>query len=291
MARLIKPEWCPPDGRIARCIIHWTAGAYRISGIDRAHYHAICGLATKNGGTAGIIAVRGTHSAAANNVTSDGHYAAHTKGLNTGSFGLAVACMAGAVQGKSNGDFPLTPELWEALAQAAAEVLSAYKLPVTERTVLQHGEVERIYQKPQRGKWDCCYLPWQPALKPRQVCDLFRERVKFYYPEKIDVPGKPPAAGGKAIRVSVNGEDLPRAGHLDKGGHSWGPVRAIVDRLTGWEILGTGPGSVQVVNHQGDESSWQMVVQSDGTGYVALASFRDLGASVDWKPGVVEITG
>jgi hypothetical protein len=64
-----------------------------------------------------------------------------------------------------------------------------------------------------------------------------------------------------------------------------------VDRLTGWEILGTGPGSVQVVNHQGDESSWQMVVQSDGTGYIALASFRDLGASVDWKPGVVEITG
>lgn len=171
--RVLPASWLV-GGTPKRVICHWTAGAYAVSELDKEHYHAILGM---QGGK--LQVVRGDHAIADNDRTGDGDYAAHVAGINTGSIGLAVACMAGAVKGKP-GRYPLTELLWERLAQAAAECCHAYGIPVTPQTVLQHGEVERNLGKPQSGKWDVCWLPWDPQASAVTVCDEFRRKVSWY---------------------------------------------------------------------------------------------------------------
>lgn len=162
------------SGHPKRVICHWTGGSYAISELDKEHYHIILGL------VAGKLDVRrGDHTIDDNDRTGDGDYAAHTRGCNTGSIGLSVACMAGATKGHA-GHFPLTALLWERLAQAAAECCHHYNIPVTPQTVLQHGEVQRILGIAQAGKWDVCWLPWEPALSTAEVGNQFRGKVSWY---------------------------------------------------------------------------------------------------------------
>lgn len=190
VARVIPAKWLV-GGHIERVVVHWTGGTYLVSTRDRSHYHAILQDNQARGKTAGVevVAVRGYHTPDDNDLTSDEDYAAHVSGLNTRSFGLSAACMGeplgatGAkrcIPGGPYGPWPLTSALWERLAQAAAEVLFAYDLPVTERTVLQHGEVQRVYGAHQSGKWDCCETPWQPGRSHADVCAEFRRKVVFF---------------------------------------------------------------------------------------------------------------
>ena len=172
MERIIPSAWLTP-ARCQRVIIHWTAGSYRVSGLDRDHYHVVLG-----GEPGEVVAVRGRYTPADNDNCVDRKYAMHVRGLNTGSFGLSAACMGGAKQGGPYGQWPLTPRLFERLAQAAAEVCKAYDLDITERTVLQHGEVQRVYGKPQSGKFDVCLLPWSPD--EHDVPAIFRRKVLWY---------------------------------------------------------------------------------------------------------------
>lgn len=167
---MLPNEWLPRCSP-ARVICHWTAGGYQATGLDRQHYHFL----VEGDGTV----VRGVYSIADNMDTRDGHYAAHTKGLNTGSIGVAVCCMGGARREPfSPGAFPMTLHQWNVMARVVAELCRRYGLPVTERTVLGHGEVERVYGIPQRGKWDPLRLPWKPALTDLQVGHAFRKLVE-----------------------------------------------------------------------------------------------------------------
>lgn len=88
--------------------------------------------------------------------------------------------MAGAIKNKSVGNQPITRLQWERTAQAAAEICFAYDLPVTERTVLFHSEVESVYGKVQRGKWDINVLPFDLPLNPKEIHDQFRRKVEWY---------------------------------------------------------------------------------------------------------------
>jgi hypothetical protein len=182
--RVIPEEWLIP-ARPVRVVLHWTAGAYRVSELDRSHYHVILqdDAALKQGED--VRPVRGRFSIADNDRTGDGRYAAHTRGLNGHSVGLSIACMAGAVQGGAHGRYPMTRRLWERLAQGAAEVCRHYGIPVTPHTVLQHGEVQRQLGVAQRGKWDCCELSFDRSLSPVEVCEQFRRKVAWYL-ERLD---------------------------------------------------------------------------------------------------------
>lgn len=173
--RLVPKEWL--DGaRPLRIVTHWTAGAYAVSALDKEHYHFIIDGDHK--------VFPGDHTVKDNENTADDDYAAHTRGLNTGSIGVAVACMAGAVERPfKEGRYPMRKEQWLTMAQVCAELCLHYGIEVTPRTVLGHGEVQATLGKPQAGKWDPMVLPWMPGLPQAKVGDMFRAEVARFLKE------------------------------------------------------------------------------------------------------------
>lgn len=146
-----------------RIVCHWTAGAWKASALDRRHYHFIF--------EADGAEVRGEFSVAANRRPVKGKYAAHTLNCNTGSIGLSMACMAGAVENPFDpGRFPMTEAQWRAMVAKAAALCRQYSIPVTPTTVLSHAEVQSNLGIRQRGKWDFTRLPFAPELKGAKAC-------------------------------------------------------------------------------------------------------------------------
>lgn len=157
---------------LTRIIIHWTAGTYNVSDMDRDHYHFIVD------GEGHVMA--GRHTPEANASTSDGDYAAHTMRCNTGSIGISMACMGGAIEAPFNaGKWPMKEVQVKALAAKVAALATKYKIPVTEKTVLTHAEVQPVLGIKQRGKWDVTRIAFRPALIGHKACgDYLREMVK-----------------------------------------------------------------------------------------------------------------
>ncbi|MFM8297978.1 MAG: N-acetylmuramoyl-L-alanine amidase [Microcystis aeruginosa] len=168
----IVPTTWMPNCSMKRIIIHWTAGEHKASSNDKSHYHILIEDDGK--------LVRGTHSIKDNVSTADNVYAAHTALFGTGSIGVSVCCMSGAVENPFKaGSFPMTQTQWGTMAQVVAELCDFYDIEVTAKTVLGHGEVEREFpNKPQGGKWDPMVLPWDTSLSKKQVGDQFRTLVK-----------------------------------------------------------------------------------------------------------------
>lgn len=276
-ARVIPAAWWNTPGwagtRCEGVNIHWTAGAYAVSNLDRQHYHVILG---GNGGPV----VRGNQSPKSNESTTDGDsYAGHTRGLNTRRFGLSVACMASAVKG-SAGRFPLLERDWERLAEAAAEVLDFYKLPLSVRTCIQHGEVQRQLGIAQRGKWDICWLPFDPGKSDVWVCDRFRERVAHYLAEYhgADAPEKD-------IRIFVGDREVEQPfAYQDAAGGVWVRLRGVIDLLPGWSIKKTDPPKA-LLQRGGNEVPVPFVIDERGRGFSPVGALCGaLGLHKTWDP-------
>ena len=167
-----------------RIICHWSAGAHKASDVDRRHYHVI----VEGDGNV----VMGDLNPEANESTADGHYAAHTRGANTGAIGVAVAAMAGARERPFDaGRFPITTGQYLALIETVADLCDTYKIPVTRQTVLTHAEVQPTLGIWQRGKWDITWLPGMAAPgNPLEVGDGIRKDVS----QRL-VPSVPPPRG------------------------------------------------------------------------------------------------
>jgi len=130
-------------------------------------------------------------------VVGAGFYAPHCRNLNSSSYGLSIAGMRGASEGGPYGDQPITELKYERAAQAAADVVAAYDLAVTPRTVLCHQEVTYVYGPEatppgpeslrQRGKWDISELPWERkagVVRPKEaIWSGFRDKVSWYLRE------------------------------------------------------------------------------------------------------------
>ena len=155
-----------------RIIAHWTAGSYKVSALDREHYHFIVS-------GAGEI-VKGDHDVSDNVNTGDGDYAAHTRGCNTGSIGISLACMAGAEENPFDpGAFPMNRTQWDAMIRAIAQLCVFYDIPVMANTVLSHAEVQGTLGVVQRGKWDFTRLAFDNSVKGAKACgDRMRMEVK-----------------------------------------------------------------------------------------------------------------
>lgn len=166
---IVDPAWLPP-ARAERVIIHWTAGGHVASNEDRQHYHFLIEVD-------GTIR-HGTFTIADNDSTDDGRYAAHTLHANTRAVGITVCGMMRATERPfSPGPRPFNELQWRTMARLAAQICHRYAIPVTDRTVLAHGEVQKNLGIRQRGKWDPLVLPWQTELSHDEVADQFRGLV------------------------------------------------------------------------------------------------------------------
>jgi N-acetyl-anhydromuramyl-L-alanine amidase AmpD len=152
--------------------MHWTAGTHVVSASDRKHYHFIVA------GDGSVVS--GTHRPEDNISTADNHYAAHTRACNTGSIGVAVAAMHGAVERPfSAGGFPIREVQIDALVKLVADLCRRYGIPVTSSTVLTHAEVGPTLGIKQAGKWDIAWLPGMNApADPLAVGNVLRALIR-----------------------------------------------------------------------------------------------------------------
>lgn len=168
----VPPSWLPKCD-MSRIVLHWTAGGYKASSTDKAHYHI---MIEDNGKL-----VRGDHTIDDNVTTNDDDYAAHTRMFNTRCIGISVCCMADAEHSPFKaGAFPMTKTQWETMAEVTAQVAKFYGIPIDEKHILGHGEVQRVHGIKQNGKWDPLVLPWSKGLTMKQVGDAFRDKVRTF---------------------------------------------------------------------------------------------------------------
>jgi hypothetical protein len=172
---LIPSAWMP-NAIMKRVILHWTAGSYTPSEHDKDCYHLLIDGWSR--------VVRGKHSILANErigSKSADYYAAHTRGTNTGSIGLSICAMSGANEVPFRaGEYPLKEEQWVRAAEVTAELCKRYGIPVNDKTVLTHAEVQKNLGKPQSGKWDISRLPFSDLKSAKACGDNFRAMVKDF---------------------------------------------------------------------------------------------------------------
>ena len=156
-----------------RIIIHWSAGTHKPSASDKKHYHYI----VSGDGTL----VEGNLPVSAN-LNTGTEYAAHTRGLNTGSIGVAFAAMHGAKERPFKaGKHPITEAQVQAMTRLVFDLSNRYDIAVTPETILTHAEVQPTLGVEQRGKWDVTWLPdMDQAGEARTVGDLLRQKVRDY---------------------------------------------------------------------------------------------------------------
>lgn len=168
---IIPAEWMP-SAKMERLVCHWTAGAHKASDFDRGHYHILIEDDGK--------LIRGIPSIKLNEAPAKKGYAAHTLNLNGGSIGVSLCCMGGATESPFNpGKYPMTEKQWTALTSVVAELCRRYGIPITDKTVLSHAEVQNNLGIAQRGKWDFTRLAFAPEIKGAKACgDKLRTEAK-----------------------------------------------------------------------------------------------------------------
>lgn len=287
---------------LVRVIAHWTAGRYSVSSVDRDHYHFIYD------GDGNEVA--GRHTPEDNISATDRIYGAHTRRLNTGSIGVAVACMHGARENVTNGSQPMTEEQFDAMCRGIARLCERYRIPVTRRTVLSHAEVQGTLGVAQRGKWDFTVLPFAPELRGARACgDFMRARVQRYMNGQIEDPargrndrvawlqrllreeGYDILADGwegqeteEAVRQFERFNGLPETGSLG--------TRATVNRLReNAEARRPDRNVIEHVAAEGRVSKTEVVGGALTGGGALVAAGRDLEVVQDVSNTVSEITG
>ncbi|WP_164555287.1 peptidoglycan recognition protein family protein [Paracoccus haematequi] len=192
-----------------RIVGHHSAGPFSVTVADREHYHRIIDGDGKRHS--------GRHPISANapgKPLRSGSYAAHTRGLNTGSIGVAMACMHDAKWSspRSCAFFPKAAQV-SAFISEMADLAIEYSIPVTRKTVLTHAEVEITLGVEQAGKWDFDYDPWGriDSRDPVVIGDLIRDAVSA---EIARLGGKPAPAAASPRKTLRRGHTGPEVREL-----------------------------------------------------------------------------
>lgn len=167
---LVPAAWMPRC-TMRRVHLHWTAGAYGANGLDQNAYHLLVDGTPK--------LVRGKWPISANVNCPRGAYAAHTLSANTGAIGVSICCMGGpGVTMANHGAYPMKREQWSLAVRAIADLCRFYGIPVTDKTVLTHAEVQPNLGIRQNGKWDIAILSFDRSFDTaRKVGDRLRREV------------------------------------------------------------------------------------------------------------------
>jgi N-acetyl-anhydromuramyl-L-alanine amidase AmpD len=155
---------------LKRICIHWTAGGAKANAVERQHYHFIV-EATGD-------VVKGVHTPEMNIAPLAGKdYAQHCGGGNSNTIGVAVA---------GRGE-TITAVSMEALFKLVAELCKQYNIPIDHDTVYTHYEFGvRNPRTSSVGKPDISRIVYSPEvakLKPHEVGDFIRGKVRWYYNE------------------------------------------------------------------------------------------------------------
>lgn len=157
-----------------RIIIHWTGGVYEPNTLEFNHYHY---LVNGNG-----LIFEGKYSPKDNLCCTDGEYAAHTGGGNTGSIGIALCGMLDYKSPDNVGQFPLTKVQCERAFKLIAKLSKRFDIKITTQTVMTHYEFGlKNPNTESAGKIDINYLPPYPWLKPEEVGNFIRNKARWYY--------------------------------------------------------------------------------------------------------------
>ena len=156
-----------------RIILHWTGGGHFPNATDIEHYHF---LIDKDGKV-----YNGIYKPEDNLNCNDGKYAKHTGGGNTSSIGVAVCGMAGYNGKLASTKYPLTAVQVERMFSFTAELCKKYDIPISPDTVLTHYEFGKSHPNTSSaGKIDITILPPYLSVKPTEVGDFIRNKVKWY---------------------------------------------------------------------------------------------------------------
>ena len=156
-----------------RIIIHWTAGGYYPTALEKKCYHF---LVDKDGNIhEGIFKPE-------NNLRCiRGFYAGHTGGGNTGSVGVAMCAMAGFKSRKSLGDYPITKKQFEACMELCANLSIKYDIPVNPNTIMTHYEFGLKHPSTSSaGKIDIIFIPPYPWVDRLDAGKFIRAKIKWY---------------------------------------------------------------------------------------------------------------
>lgn len=146
-------------------ILHWTAGGYFPNTIDLRAYHF---LVDKNGKT-----YNGFYIPKDNENCTDGNYAAHTGGGNTGRIGIAICC-------RKDLKTPPTQKQVEAMCKLAAQCCIKYG--ILPQNVQTHAEFGLEHPKTSSaGKIDINSLPYANLSGIKTCGDYLRNKVNWYY--------------------------------------------------------------------------------------------------------------
>lgn len=146
-------------------VLHWTAGNYTPSSIDKMHYHY---LIDNNGKL-----YKGLYTPQDNENCTDGKYAAHCGGGNTGRIGLAICC-------RKDIKTPPVQKQVEALCHLSAQLCHAYGLkPIN---CITHAEFGQAHPKTSSyGKIDINSLPYAKVSGIKACGDYLRNKIQWYY--------------------------------------------------------------------------------------------------------------
>ena len=156
-----------------RIIIHWSAGGYYPNAHDKKCYHF---LIDKDGKV-----YKGNFKPEDNKVCVKGNYAMHTGGGNTLSIGVSMCSMAGFIDKKHIGKYPITLKQFEACMKLCADLCKKYSIEVQPSTVMTHYEFGQKHpDTTSYGKIDIIYLPPYPWVNQRDIGSFIRTKVKWY---------------------------------------------------------------------------------------------------------------
>ena len=146
-------------------VLHWTAGNYRPCSEDLKHYHYLVDV------DGNIIS--GKYEPKDNLNCTDGKYAAHTGGSNTGRIGIAVCCR------KDEKTLPTRKQI-EAMCNFAAKLCSIYGLNPND--CITHAEFGKNHPTTSSyGKIDINSIPYANIFGIESTGKYLRNKIQWYY--------------------------------------------------------------------------------------------------------------
>lgn len=156
-----------------RIIIHWTGGIGNPNQHEKECYHYL--IDAKGKMHEGICKPEDNENC------YDGKYAQHTGGGNTGSIGVALCGMFNYYNRDNVGISPLTKVQCEAAFKFISQLCKKYNIEVTSETVLTHYEFGKKHPNSSSyGKPDITFLPPYSYLRPDEIGNFIRSKVKWY---------------------------------------------------------------------------------------------------------------